>query len=296
MSLLFSPDESSSSGTGMGMVGVAQPEPRLDLGEPSTLGDVELGAHRGARDQDAGGGEQPADERDGDAEQPELLGVLRHEWCHVDRGRHGQDGGAQRGRAAGHEEATPVHLSVEEQVGDRRPQHDTRAEGDGQRPEPVEGQVADERPDEVEHQHLDQQDAQPERGEQPAADPGLLLVERRAVHRLHPPGERDPGEEEQQDAGDAQRTGRALGRREQLLHGSRRLAAQVELPDDHVGGGVALVVGGQGREQDQQRDQGGERLGRQHDAPVDPGHPDEAHDAPPQERALCALDECEQVL
>ena len=56
--------------------GIPQPEPRLELPDPPPLRDIELGPEGGARHHDAGGDQQPADDGDRDAEQPELIGVL----------------------------------------------------------------------------------------------------------------------------------------------------------------------------------------------------------------------------
>ena len=100
-----------------------------------------------------------------------------------------------------------------------------------------------------------------------------------------------PEKQQEQRARDADAAGGTGRRREELVHGGRGLAGQVELPDDRAGRGVRLVGGRQGGHQDEQGDERGEGLGREHDAPVEAGHPDEPAQASTQEGLLQPFDQ-----
>ena len=171
-----------------------QPQSRLDHAEERPLRGVELGTDRRAGHQHDGSAEQPADQGDRDAEETELGRVPRHQRRHVDGGGEPEERRPQRGGAAGHEESTPVHLPVEEEVGDGRPEDQPGRERHRERPEPVQRQLPDERPHAVQDEDLDQHGQQPECGEEATTDARLLLVPGGLVHPLHPARERDTGE------------------------------------------------------------------------------------------------------
>ena len=134
----------------------------------------------------------------------------------------------------------PGETPVQQEPRDRRPDQEARYGGDPELPHLLQGERLDEGARLVEQPDAQQQGGEPQPRVQrvPHAGgrrepPGLL------VHPLHPPGEGDPGEEQQESAEDAD--GAAAGVREQLLHGVRGVAGEPEPTDerrrDDVAGG-----------------------------------------------------------
>ena len=153
------------------------------------------------------------------------------------------------------------------------------------------GKFVEEGADRVGDGHLEDQGEKAERGEDGASHSDLLLAERRAVHALHAPGEGDAGVQQQERAEEGDAARGAWRRAEQLFHGRGRVARQCEPFDDRLADHVLLPGGSSAGDDDEQRDQRGERLGGDHDRAVEALHPDEAQDASPQERVHHSLGE-----
>ena len=255
---------------------VGECEPVLQLDEPSRVGGVELGSHDGAGDDDAGCRQQPPEQRDRDPEQAEVGGRTIHHPRHVDGRADGEDRHADRGGAPCGEQATPVHLPLEQEVGDARPQHEADTGLERDRPEPLEREPTGQLTDQVGQADHHGEGDQPESGVHRAAQAGLGPSPRGAVHRLEPATERHRGVDQQQRAEHRHAAGRPGGGEEQLLHGVGRGARQVEPPDDGPTDHVLLPGRSGAGHDDEERDQRGQGLGREHDAAVEPLHEGEA--------------------
>jgi hypothetical protein len=114
------------------------------------------------------------------------------------------------------------------------------------------------------------------------------------VHPLHAPGEGDARREQEQPAEDA--GGAAAGVCEQRVHRVGGVAAQPEAADDGLRDDVAMVGRRECRDQEQERDQRGERLGGDDEGAVDALQGDERAGAAAAERPLQPADDLTETL
>ena len=133
----------------------------------------------------------------------------------------------------------------------------------------VEGDLAQQRADERQQPDLDDQRPQRERRVQRGAHArGPRQLPRLEVHPLDPPGQADARHHQQQHA--EQPDAGLARRREHGLHGGRGVPGQRELAHDRVGDRPVVLVREQRRGEDDERDQGRERLGRDDHGAVQP--------------------------
>ena len=165
-----------------------------------------------------------------------------------------------------------MHLTVHQQVRDRRPEHQTGRRRERHSQQPVERAGCwRQAPDDVQDDHLGQQREQPQRGEAGRCGPPASPVPRRpgtcACSRRV---KETPEKTQQQRAEDAEA---ARCRSPGCWNSCSTAAAESPVSPNLVmivrADHVRLAGRGEGRDQDQQRDQRGERLRGQHDAAVD---------------------------